>query len=88
MRPPTPNLGIAIERLLFSCQEGYAMEGEMKYAVVLISIVLVLGLAGGGYEINHLRTEVNGLQTQVTNLNKGIDKIFVEVEQLMLGAKP
>jgi outer membrane murein-binding lipoprotein Lpp len=57
----------------------------MKFAVVLISIVLVLGLAGGGYEINHLRTEVNGLQTQVTNLNKQVTNLNKEVSQLFIG---
>jgi outer membrane murein-binding lipoprotein Lpp len=60
------------------------LEGEMRIAVVLISIVLVLGLAVGGYEINHQRTEIDGLQTQVTTLNKQVTSLDKEVSQIFL----
>jgi uncharacterized protein YoxC len=40
-------------------------------AIVVLSIVLVIGLAVAGYEIHHLQTQVNGLQSQVNTLKGG-----------------
>jgi hypothetical protein len=37
-------------------------------AVAILAAVVVVGGAIGGYEINHLHNEVNGLQSQVTAL--------------------
>ena len=37
-------------------------------AVVVLSIVLVAACAIAGYEINHLHSEVSGLQNRVTAL--------------------
>ena len=34
------------------------------YAVGILALVVVVGFAGAGYEINHLRTEVNSLNGQ------------------------
>jgi hypothetical protein len=37
-------------------------------AFAILAAVVVVGGAIGGYEINHLHNEVNGLQSQVTAL--------------------
>jgi hypothetical protein len=37
-------------------------------AIAVLSIVLVVACVVAGYEINHLQNEVNGLQSDVTNL--------------------
>jgi hypothetical protein len=37
-------------------------------AVVVLSIVLVVGGAIAGYEIHHLQTQVNGLQSSLGQL--------------------
>lgn len=42
------------------------------YLVAVLSIIVVIGFAATGYEINHLRTEVNGLH--------GMQRQFQQVE--------
>ena len=39
------------------------------FLVALLSIIVVIGFAAAAYEINHQRTEINGLHAQVENLN-------------------
>jgi hypothetical protein len=39
------------------------------FLVALLSIIVVIGFAAAAYEINHQRTEINGLKAQVENLN-------------------
>lgn len=51
----------------------------MEHVVALISIVLVLGLAGAGYEINPLHSEVKGLGTRVANINKALVRFYVQI---------
>jgi hypothetical protein len=41
-------------------------------AVAILAAVIVVGGAIGGYEINHLHSEVNGLQGQVTTLYQAL----------------
>lgn len=40
-------------------------------AIVVLSIVLVIGLVGAGYEIHHLQSQVNGLQSQINTMKAG-----------------
>ena len=42
--------------------------------IAVLSVVLVIGGAIAGYEIHHLTTEVNGLQSQVNALLQAIVK--------------
>jgi len=42
------------------------------YAVGILALVVVAGFAVAGYEINHLRTEVDSLKVQVNGLNQTI----------------
>jgi len=37
-------------------------------AIAILAVVLVVGGAIAGYEINHLQSEVNGLHNQVNSL--------------------
>jgi hypothetical protein len=41
-------------------------------AIAVLSIVLVVGCVVLGYEINHLRNEVNGLQSQVNTMYQAV----------------
>ena len=40
----------------------------MWAAVAVLAVVVVIGCVVAGYEINHLRNEVSGLQNQVTTM--------------------
>jgi uncharacterized protein YabE (DUF348 family) len=50
------------------------------YVVAVLALVVVIGFAVAGYEINHLRTQVDGLQNQVNS----ISKVVTEIYQLIL----
>jgi hypothetical protein len=54
------------------------------YVVAVLSIILVAGFAVGGYEINHLRTETNSLQNQVTALDAQLYAIGLKLAGLLL----
>lgn len=55
---------------------------QVWYVVAALSIVLVVGFATAGYEINHLRTEINGLHQQVANVNGTVSALFLAVLRL------
>jgi hypothetical protein len=63
-------------------RRGYANR-PVWYAVIVISIVVVVGFALAGYEINHLRTEVNGMHAQIQSLNNQFTALFQVVLKLV-----
>ena len=72
------------------------------YVVLILAVVVVVGFAGAGYELNHLRTEINGQNVRINALSRrGLDAqcrgrlapLFppapggtVQIERLALGA--
>lgn len=52
------------------------------YVVGVLSIVLVAGFAAAGYEMNHLRTEINGLHHQVKTLNYTVATLYQAIQKL------
>jgi hypothetical protein len=52
------------------------------YVVIALAAIVVIGFAAAGYEINHLRTEVNGLHAQVQRVNNAL--AFINSELLKL----
>jgi hypothetical protein len=56
-------------------------------AVIVLSIVLVVGFAAGGYELHHLNSEINGLRSQATTLNSTVVVIYNELLKLLAQAK-
>jgi hypothetical protein len=52
------------------------------YLVLPLSAIVVIGFALAGYEINHLRTEINGLHAQVQNMNNVISLLYTEFLKL------
>jgi len=53
--------------------------------VALLSIIVVVGFAAAGYEINHQRTEINGLHSQVQQLNASIVYLETAIKSLAQG---
>jgi hypothetical protein len=49
---------------------------------LILAVVVVVGFAAAGYELNHLRTEVNGLSARINYLNYGIALLQVALHQL------
>jgi hypothetical protein len=47
-----------------------------------LAAIVVIGFAVAGYEINHLRTEYDGLHGTVQNLNKVVSLLYSEVLKL------
>lgn len=47
---------------------------SLNTVVAVLAIVLVIGLAIAGYEINHQRTEINHLQSQITKANQALSQ--------------
>ena len=39
------------------------------YAVLILAVVVVVGFAAAGYELNHLRTEVNAMNVRINSLS-------------------
>ena len=39
------------------------------YVVLILAVVVVVGFAAAGYELNHLRTEVNALNVRINSLS-------------------
>lgn len=62
----------------------YARRWTM-YVVAVLAIVVVIGFGAAGYEINHLRTQTNGLQEQVTSLGATVSRMYSLI--LTLAAK-
>jgi hypothetical protein len=56
-------------------------------AVVVLSIVLVVGFAAAGYEIHHLNSEINGLRTQAATVNSTVLVIYNELLKLTAQGK-
>ncbi len=52
------------------------------YLVIGLSIVVVIGFAAGAYEVNHLRTEIDGLHHQVQGLSSEISSIYATLLKL------
>ncbi len=52
------------------------------YLVIALSIVVVVGFAAGAYEVNHLRTEFNGLHRQVQSLNSEVSNLYATLLKL------
>ena len=52
------------------------------YVVIALAAIVVIGFAAAGYDINHLRNEVNGLHTQVQSLNNTLAFITSELLKL------
>ena len=55
---------------------------SLWYVVIALAAIVVIGFAAAGYEINHLRNEVNGLHTQVQSLNNSLTFITSELLKL------
>jgi hypothetical protein len=87
------------EALLSTCLKTYSGESQMKrqrppYAsrsvwlvIAALAVVLVVGGAAAGYEINHLRTQVDGLGTQVHELQSQVALIYRLLVQTIQGLK-
>jgi outer membrane murein-binding lipoprotein Lpp len=58
------------------------------YVVIVLAAIVVIGFAVAGYEINHLRTEYDGLHTTVQNLNKAVSVLYSEVLKLAAQRSP
>jgi hypothetical protein len=58
------------------------------YVVIPLAAVVVIGFAAAGYEINHLRTEVNGLHTQIQSINNVVSLVYSEVLKLLAQRSP
>ena len=43
---------------------------------------MVVGFAAAGYEINHLRTEFNGLHSQVQTLAEAVSRLYAALQAL------
>lgn len=52
------------------------------YVVVVLSIVVVVGFAAAGYELNHLRTEINGIHPQIQNLHNLVASLYLDILRL------
>lgn len=52
------------------------------FVVAILSVIVVVGFAVAGYEINHLRNEVNGLNAQVQGLNTNIKLLTSAIQKL------
>jgi len=52
------------------------------YVVIVLSIVVVVGFAAAGYELNHLRTELNGIQPQIQNLHNLVAALYLDILRL------
>jgi hypothetical protein len=87
-----PNCASCPQALLFISLEPYSKEGEMQRRrapsmrsvwrlAIVLSIVLVVVCAVAGYEVYHLRTEVNGLQQQVNHLNQTLALLYETVSK-------
>jgi hypothetical protein len=50
-------------------------------AIAVLAVVLVLGFVAAGYEIHHLQTEVNSLQSQVNTMGKGVAQLYALLTQ-------
>ncbi len=46
------------------------------YLVIALSILVVVGFAAGGYEVNHLRTEYDGLHHQIQTLSNEVSSLY------------
>jgi hypothetical protein len=57
------------------------------YVVLPLSAIVVIGFALAGYEINHLRTEVDGLHSQIQSINHVVGLLYSEVLKLLAGQK-
>ena len=51
--------------------------------VAILSVIVVVGFAVAGYEINHLRNEINGLQAQVQYLNSAIAYLEIALKKIV-----
>lgn len=58
------------------------------YLVAILSIVVVIGFAAAGYEINHQRNEINGLHNQVLQLNETAALEKAALQQLEAKVNP
>jgi hypothetical protein len=56
---------------------------SVRMLVVLLLIVVVIGFAAAGYEINHQRSEVAGLKNQVNGLNSQVQDL--DAKTVVLG---
>jgi hypothetical protein len=55
---------------------------QVWYAVAVLSVILVIVLALVGYELNHLRTEVDHLTTQSNQLRSQVMGMYLELLKL------
>jgi hypothetical protein len=53
------------------------------YVVLPLTAIVVIGFALGGYEVNHLRNQVNGLHTQVQSLTNAVSLMYTELLKLL-----
>ena len=65
----------------------YASRRAVWLVIAALALVLVVGGVAAGYEINHLRTEVDGLGTQVHALQSQVAVIYKVLLQMAQGAK-
>ncbi len=48
---------------------------SVRMLVLILLVVVVVGFAVAGYEINHQRSEISGLKSQVNELNLQVQKL-------------
>lgn len=52
------------------------------YVVLILAVVVVVGFAGAGYELNHLRTEINGQNVRINALSSVVSMLNAAVALL------
>ena len=58
------------------------------YLVIGLAAIVVIGFAVTGYEIIHLRHQVDGLRTVVDTMNNTVTLLYTEVAKLLAHATP
>jgi hypothetical protein len=52
------------------------------YAVLILAVVVLVGFAGAGYELNHLRTEVNAMNVRINSLSYLVTLLQADLQHL------
>ena len=60
----------------------YARRQSVWTFLIILSVVVVVGFAAAGYEINHQRTQINDLRGQVEGLSRSIEYLQNAVKLL------
>jgi outer membrane murein-binding lipoprotein Lpp len=65
----------------------YPSRRAVWLVIAALATILVLGGVAAGYEINHLRTQVDGLGTQVHELQSQVAVIYQLLFKTIQGGK-